>query len=84
MTLSKSVMKSYSTDTSGLFQSYIRDIFTKCCLYLTNIQHIILSKSRTFCDIYFLEGFPKFEQLLIRISQGVTFSLGEILLKTYF
>ena len=48
LTLAKTVLKSYLTDTAGLFQSYISHICTKFCLYLTNISPIILSKSRPY------------------------------------
>ena len=36
----KTVPKSYLTDTSGLFQSYISHVCSKCCLYLMNITPI--------------------------------------------
>ena len=56
LTLAKTVPKSYLTFTLGLIQSYISQIWSKCCPYLTNISYIIKIKA-TFQSFYFGKKF---------------------------
>ena len=67
LTLAKTIPKSYQTDTWGLFHSYIGQIWTKCCIYLTNISPIYHKNQGHILVIWIWEKIEKIRHLKCRL-----------------